>query len=193
MKRGQWLVAGALGLVVAGLLVAPTVAAKAELGKTAPSFTLPDLYGNNISLDAFKGKTIVLEWFNPGCPFVQAAHEKKVTQKLIAEYASKGVIWLAIDSGYNCDAETNRVYAAEHGLAYPILLDPDGKVGKLYGAKSTPHMFVIDKSGLVAYNGAIDDQKNTNYVKDALDAVLAGKPVKKNKTRPYGCGVKYKR
>ena len=110
----------------------------------------------------------------------------------LAKYARDGVVWLGIDSTSTLDAEKNRIYAAEMGLAFPLLNDPDGKVGRTYGARTTPHMFVIDKSGNLVYNGAIDDQGKRNYVAEAIEAVAAGSTVTKAKTRPYGCSVKYK-
>jgi peroxiredoxin len=186
--------AGVVALGLGGMLLVPVFAADkgVEIGQTAPAFSLPDCYGNDISLESQRGKVVVLEWINQKCPVSEGHHKKHTMQDLIKKYAGKGVVWLAIDSSSFCDAEANRVYAAEMGLAYPILQDPDGKVGKAYGAQTTPHMFVIDKEGKLAYNGAIDDQKSTNYVDAALQAVLAGKTVEKSKTKPYGCGVKYK-
>jgi len=193
MRSYKTWVSGVSALVLAGTVFVPAMAAKPpKIGQTAPAFSLPDCYGNDISLESFRGKVVVLEWINQKCPVSSGHHKKGTMQRLVKKYAGKGVVWLAIDSSHFCDAEKNRVYAARMGLAYPILHDPDGKVGKAYGAKTTPHMFVIDKSGRLVYNGAIDDQKKTNYVELALEAVLAGKTVEKSKTRPYGCGVKYK-
>lgn len=166
---------------------------KAELGKPAPDFALQDTYGKEFKLSEFKGKTVVLEWFNANCPVVKSSHEKQKMQKVYKEYAEKGVIWLAIDTTAGAQAEPNRVHAAEYGLAYPILMDTDGEVGRAYGAKTTPHMFVVDKTGNLVYDGAIDDKASTNYVANALEDVLAGKTVRKSKTEPYGCGVKYPR
>jgi peroxiredoxin len=187
-----------LGLALAGLLVfAPSNAAEkgdmvsAELGKEVPNFALKDTFGKEFKLSEFKGKTIVLEWVNQGCPVSKGAHKKKIMQDTYAKYAGKEVIWLGIDTTAGAQPEKNRVYAAEMGIAFPILHDTDGKVGRMFGAKTTPHMFVIDKSGKLAYTGAIDDQGKTNYVAAALDDLLAGRTVGTPKTDPYGCSVKY--
>jgi peroxiredoxin len=116
-------------------------------------------------------------------------------QNTLKKYADRGVVWLAIDSTSSLDAESNRVYTARKGLAYPILNDPTGRVGHKYDAKTTPHMFVIDKAGTLVYTGAIDGEQDgkadQNYVADALDAVLSGSTVARSKTKPYGCGIKY--
>jgi len=183
----------ACALTMCGMVTTPALAGKAEIGKPAPKFKLPDVYGNEISLDQFKGKIVVLEWMNRNCPVSKGAHTRNEMQDTYKKYAGQGVVWLAIDSSYDTDGEANRAYAAKMGLAYPILHDPDGKVGKAYGAKTTPHMFVIAKNGTLAYNGAIDDQGDTNYVDAALAALTTGKTVEKSKTKPYGCGIKYKR
>jgi peroxiredoxin len=165
---------------------------KADIGAAAPSFALEDVYGKTFTLGDFKEHVVVLEWINQHCPVSHGKHKDGTMQNTYKKYADKGVIWLAIDSTYGAKPEANRVYAAQMGIAYPILHDPDGKVGHMYGAKTTPHMFVIDKKGVLVYDGAIDDQGKANYVAAALDAVLAGKPVENAKTKPYGCGVKYK-
>jgi peroxiredoxin len=166
-------------------------ATKAELGKAAPGFELKDAYGKVFKLSDFKGKIVVLEWINQHCPISRQCHEKAVMQKTYKKYAAKGVIWLAIDTTVGTEPDSNRVYAANQGLAYPILHDRDGKVGRAYGAVTTPHMYVIDKKGNLAYTGAIDDKADKNYVADALKDVLAGQKVAKPKTKPYGCTVKY--
>ncbi len=200
MSAKKWTIVGVIA-VMAGvplysqLTAAPATAnAKAELGKPAPGFALKDVYGKEFKLSDFKGKIVVLEWINKGCPISRGCHDekKKIMQKTYKKYAGKGVIWLAIDTTFNAKPEENRVYAAEKGLAYPILHDPDGKVGHAYAARTTPHMFVVDKAGKLAYDGAIDDEGKTNYVASALDDVLAGRPVAKSKTEPYGCSVKYR-
>jgi len=197
MKTRNWMlvvaVAGMVGALVYTQLTAAEAGAeaKADLGKPAPEFALKDVYGKEFKLSDFKERVIVLEWINKGCPVSKGAHEKKVMQDTYKKYAGKGVVWLAIDTTVGTKPEDNRVYAAEMSLAYPILHDVEGKVGRAYGAKTTPHMFVIDKAGKLAYTGAIDDREKTNYVAAALDALLAGKPVAKAKTEPYGCSVKY--
>ena len=162
----------------------------AAAGQVVADFKLKDVYGKEFTLSEFKGKIVVLEWANRECPVSREAHQKSVMQNTYKKYADKGVIWLAVDSTDKADAEKNRVHAAVMGLNYPLLHDTDGKVGRGLGAKTTPHMFIIDKQGKLAYSGAIDDQKK-NYVADALEDLLAGRPVATAKTQPYGCGVKY--
>jgi peroxiredoxin len=163
---------------------------KAVLGEKAPDFTLKDTYGKEFSLSEFKGKIVVLEWVNPDCPVSKGHHDKKTMQDTYKKHAEK-IVWLGIDSSRGAKAENLRVYSAKMGIAFPILLDGDGKVGHSFGAATTPHMFVIDKDGKLAYNGAIDDKGSTNYVNDAVEALVKGETVAKPKTAPYGCGVKY--
>lgn len=183
---------------------APT--AKAEVGKAAPDFTLKDLDGKEVSLASFKGKTVVLEWFNPECPFVKASHTKGSLKDYAKSATAKGVVWLAINSGapgkQGATVEKNREGVTTFGLEHPVLLDPSGTVGHAYGATNTPHMFVIAPDGTLAYAGAIDNSpdaegespeggKLVNYVDQALEALGAGKPVPTPKTSAYGCSVKY--
>jgi peroxiredoxin len=168
-----------------------TAAAVAALGEAAPDFTLKDAYGKEFKLSEFKDKIVVLEWLNQDCPVSRGAHQKKVMQDTYKKYADKGVVWLGVCSTAGEKPERDRVYAAAQGLAYPILHDTDGKVGHTFQAKTTPHMFVIDKTGKLAYSGAIDDRKDKNYVAVAVDELLEDKPVTTSKTEPYGCGVKY--
>jgi peroxiredoxin len=185
-------------LLIQASLVGAEGAKKAELGSAPPGFELKDVFGKAFKLSDFKDKIIVLEWINQECPVSLGKHENGTMQKTYKKYAAKDVVWVAIDSTYKNGKgkertpEQNRVYAAEKGLAYPILHDSDGKVGHSYGAKTTPHMFVIDKNGNLAYDGAIDNKGETNYVAAAIDSLLAGKPVEQSKTTPYGCTVKYK-
>lgn len=181
-----------LGLL---LLAGPTAAdeAKAELGKKTPHFTLPDTAGKDVSLSDYAGKIVVLEWINQRCPISAGKHDDKTMQKLAESYGEKGVVWLAIDSSHYCDRAKNAEYAEKKGLKYPILHDPDGTVGRMYGARTTPHMYVIDKQGVLVYVGAIDDKGDKNYVAMALDDVLAGREVGTPRTQPYGCSVKYKK
>ena len=169
---------------------APESPQRATAGQAVADFKLKDVYGKEFTLSEFKGRIVVLEWANRECPVSREAHQKSVMQNTYKKYADKGVIWLAVDSTDKADAEKNRVHAAVMGLNYPLLHDTDGKVGRGLGAKTTPHMFIIDKQGKLAYSGAIDDQKK-NYVADALEDLLAGRPVATAKTQPYGCGVKY--
>ena len=197
-------------IVMAGILSAVLVAgvrAEVTTGAAAPDFTLTDTSGASHKLSDFKGKTVVLEWVNHGCPFVVKHYSKGNMQGLQADYTGKGVVWLSICSsaegkqGYNTAEGWQKLNAEKGGKATAILLDPEGTVGKLYGAKTTPHMYVINAEGTLVYQGAIDDKPSTdsddipgakNYVKAALDEVLAGKPVTTGQTKPYGCGVKYK-
>ena len=172
------------------VLAAPESPQRATAGQAVADFKLKDVYGKEFTLSEFKGRIVVLEWANRECPVSREAHQKSVMQNTYKKYADKGVIWLAVDSTDKADAEKNRVHAAVMGLNYPLLHDTDVKGGRGLGAKTTPHMFIIDKQGKLAYSGAIDDQKK-NYVADALEDLLAGRPVATAKTQPYGCGVKY--
>lgn len=170
----------------------------------APDFTLKDFNGQAVQLSKLtgEGKIVVLEWFNYDCPFVKY-HYKADTNtmgKLAEQYKDKDVVWLSINSTHYVTAESTKAWAVEHGVKHAILMDTDGKVGKLYGAKTTPHLFVIDSKGQIAYNGAIDNapmgrlgegQELLNYVDQALSELLADKAVTLSKTEPYGCSVKY--
>jgi peroxiredoxin len=180
--------------------------AEVEIGKPAPDFALPDTNGKTHSLADLKGKYVVLEWYQPDCPFVRAHYRSGIMQALQKEYTAKGVVWLSIDSSApgeqgNYPADKLNEFAARDGAARTaLLLDPAGNVGRLYGAQTTPDMYIIDPSGNLMYKGAIDNKRSTdiedaktatNYVKSALDALLNGKPVPTSSTRPYGCSVKY--
>ncbi len=196
----------AIAAVVA-LLVMPTVSrAEAALGQAAPDFTLKDAQGKPLALSSLKGKLVVLEWVNPECPFVKKHYGSQNMQKLQKAYAGKGVSWLLVNSSApgkqgHLTAQTGPAFVKDSGAAPSALLfDHDGQVGRLYGAKTTPHMFVIDRGGKLAYAGAIDDKPSTdpddipgarNYVSEALDALLAGKAVATASSAPYGCSVKY--
>ncbi len=176
------------------------------VGSAAPDFSLTDAKGQTHSLSQYKGKYVVLEWFNPECPFVKKHYGSGNMQKLQEEYTSKGVVWLTIDSnapgseGNMTPEQAEKVAAAWKTHQTALLLDPEGKAGRAYGAKNTPNMVVISPEGKIAYEGAIDSKatpnpadipSSTNYVKVALDESLAGKPVTTANTRPYGCGIKY--
>lgn len=179
------------------------VASAPEIGKPAPAFTLTDIAGTSHTLSDFKGKVVVLEWTNPGCPFVQRVYRDGLMTAAQKEFVQKGVVWLVINSTNT----THRDYLSPEALKErfaewkagfsALLMDSDGKVGKQYDAKTTPHMFIIDKGGTLVYNGAIDDDPRgekdvkVNYVRDALSALLAGKAVSTSVTKPYGCSVKY--
>ncbi len=183
----------------------PAEAAPAiRVGEPAPDFTLTDLDGKSWSLNELisRKKLVVLEWFNPDCPFVQKVHKR--THEMLdtrAEAAKMGAVWLAINSNapgkQGSGRERNVEAVKEYGMTYPLLLDPDGAVGRLYGAKTTPHMFVIGADGTLLYDGAIDNKPSpfelgtVNYVKQALEAIAAEKPVEPSTTKPYGCSVKY--
>lgn len=193
------IVIATLALTLAGC---GTSVASIDNGTVAPGFTLKDLNGTEVSLSSFKGKTVVLEWFNPGCPYVKHAHgEGGVLQKLAAETVSDDVVWLGINSGapgkQGHGIAVNQKAAADWGMTHPMLIDEDGSVGKAYGAKTTPHMYVIDPEGKLRYQGAIDNQpmgkgsgSPVNYVTKALEE-LSGGEVTTASTKPYGCSVKY--
>jgi peroxiredoxin len=185
---------------------APAAATKAEIGKAAPDFTLKDLAGKEVKLSSFKGKTVVLEWFNPGCPFVKKAHSAGSLVDTAKRHAKNGVVWLAINSGapgkQGNELAMNTEAAKTWSLEHPILRDESGVVGKAYGATNTPHMFIIDKKGNLVYAGAIDNSpdgegksaeggKLVNYVDAALAELAAGKAVTTATTKAYGCSVKY--
>lgn len=177
------------------------------VGGAAPDFSLTDAKGKTHSLAQYKGKYVVLEWFNPECPFVKKHYGSGNMQKLQEEYTSKGVAWLTIDSNApgtegNLSADAaSKVTTGWKTQQTALLLDPEGKAGRAYGAKNTPNMVVINPEGKIVYEGAIDSKatpnpadipNSTNYVKVALDESLAGKPVTTSTTKPYGCSVKYK-
>jgi len=167
----------------------------------APSFELKNCDGKIVKLDDFKGKIVVLEWFNYECPFVQYHYDKASTMTDLAKkYKDKNVIWLAINSTKHQNTGQNKEFAEKHKVSYPLLDDRAGKTGKAYGAKTTPHIFIVDAVGNVAYDGAIDNaplgktpegKELVNYVDKALDELTAGRGVTTKKTQPYGCSVKY--
>jgi len=198
----------AVAALAIGTLSAPGFAADepATVGKTAPDFTLQDTNGTAHELSKLRGKFVVLEWFNDGCPFVKKHYNSNNMQKLQKEYTGKGVVWYSINSsaaskqGNHTAAEYNKILSDWKAEPTALLLDHDGKVGHLYGAKTTPDMYVIDKTGKLVYAGAIDDTpsvdpsdipKSKNYVREALDEALQGKTVKVATTKSYGCSVKY--
>lgn len=188
------------------LLISNIFAQEAKIDAKAPDFKLKDSNGKEHSLSDFAGKTVVLEWINYDCPFVKKHYDSNNMQSLQEKYTQQGVIWLAICSSakgkqghFSNDEINNR--SNEHNAKFTAyLIDEDGKVGKMYGAKTTPHMYVINSDGVLVYAGAIDDikstdvndvKKATNYVAKALDEVLDGKEVSIKSTTPYGCSVKY--
>jgi hypothetical protein len=181
-------------------------AGPAQLGAPAPDFTLQDLDGKSVSLSQFRGKVVVLEWFNPGCPFVRASHSVGSLKGLADKHASDGVVWLAINSGgagkQGAGVEANREGVSQFGMHHPVLIDETGKVGQLYGAERTPHMFVVNPEGVLVYRGAIDNSpdgegqspeggKLVNYVDGAISAIRSGAKVTPSETKAYGCSVKY--
>jgi peroxiredoxin len=188
---------------------APTESAASAstiVGKAAPKFTLSDTTGKKWTLSDLKGKIVVLEWFNFGCPFVKKHYGSGNMQKLQKEYTAKGVTWLSINSsakgkqGNATSAEHEKAFKEKNAAPTAVLTDEDGSVGRAYGAKTTPDMYVIDKNGILVYAGAIDDKNGfepseiataKNYVKAALDELLSGKTVTVAETKPYGCSVKY--
>lgn len=178
----------------------------AKIGEKAPDFELVDLDGNKVKLSSFLGKTVVLEWFNPECPFVKNSHTKGSLVGTAEKHQKQGVVWLAINSGapgkQGTGVEKNREAKATFKLPHPILLDETGAVGKAYDAKRTPHLYVIDPNGVLVYRGAIDNSpdgeggspeggKLINYVDAALADLAAGRPVATPETEAYGCTVKY--
>jgi peroxiredoxin len=177
------------------------------VGTTAPDFSLTDSKGKTQSVSQYKGKYVVLEWFNPECPFVKKHYGSGNMQKLQEEFTGKGVVWLTIDSsapgleGNLTPEQAEKKIAEWKTKQTTFVLDPDGKAGRSYGAKNTPHMFVINPEGKIVYEGAIDSKAtpnpsdiagSTNYVKVALEESMAGKTVSNANTKPYGCSVKYK-
>jgi peroxiredoxin len=199
-------------LLVAGGLMVPggTVLCQMqepEIGAPAPAFSLPDTHGNRHSLSDYAGKWVVLEWLNYGCPFVQKHYRSGNMQRLQEEYGAQGVVWFSIVSsapgkqGYYEAEEMNARNEENGNKAAAVLLDPEGTVGMAYGAKTTPHMYVIDPAGVLLYNGAIDDRPTsrladiegaTNYLVQAMTEAMAGQPVSVPTTQPYGCSVKYR-
>jgi peroxiredoxin len=177
-------------------------------GSPAPDFKGTDSNGVQHSLSQYRGKYVVLEWTNKGCPYDQKHYLSGSMENLQKEWTAKGVIWLSVISsapgqqGYVTPAEENAYLKTLNAAPTAVLLDPSGTIGRLYEAKTTPHMFVIDPNGKLIYQGAIDNKPTTdqadlkgaqNYLNDALNAALAGKPVAVQSTRPYGCSVKYAR
>ncbi|MEX1275398.1 MAG: thioredoxin family protein [Bacteroidota bacterium] len=174
----------------------------AEVGKAAPAFSLTDLNGNTVSLADFKGKVVVLEWTNPNCPFVQRLYRDEIMTKVQKKYTDK-VVWLSVNSTSkphqdylepSALAAKYKEWKADHDA---MLMDEDGTVGKMFDAKTTPHMYIIDAKGVLVYNGGIDNDprgnksERVNYVDAALDELMAGKAVGTTTSKPYGCSVKY--
>jgi peroxiredoxin len=196
-----------VAIAVVGLVMV-LVARAATVGQAAPTFTGKDSQGKTVSLAQYRGKYVVLEWTNRACPFTKKHYDSGNMQTLQQEWTAKGVVWLTVlssspshaDDGYMTAAEENAYIAKMHAHPTAAILDPSGEIGRLYGAKTTPHMFVIDPEGKLIYAGAIDNKPTTetadvkdatNYVSAALTEAMAGQPVQVASTRPYGCSVKY--
>lgn len=172
-----------------------------KVGDKAPDFTVTDMNGKAHTLSEYtkQGKIVVLEWFNPECPFVVRVHGKSDAMVKTAEANKDKVVWIAVNSGapgkQGSEKALNVEKASEWNITYPIVLDETGKVGKMYGAKTTPHMFVIGADGVVAYTGAFDDSGKEigtpNYIADAIASLTAGETIKVSQTTPKGCSVKY--
>jgi peroxiredoxin len=207
LSRRAFLAASGLAVVARGSLVIPSPAwAAPKTGVAAPAFTASTTTGKAVSLADQRGKIVVLEWTNHECPYVLKHYETNNMQALQKEATGQGVVWLTIISsapgtqGFVSAAEADQLTASRRAAPTSVLLDPTGAVGKMYGATNTPHMYVIDSKGVLVYAGAIDDRPTTqrshvqgaqNYVRDALQAVASGQPVKTPVTRAYGCTVKY--
>ncbi len=192
--------------ILAALLFVSLNAFAVDTGRLAPAFVLPGASGKSVSLTALKGKIVVLEWLNHGCPFVKKHYSVGNMQALQAKAKKDGVVWLSVISsapgkqGHGDVKATKADMVTHKSNAADVLIDEDGTVGKAYGAKTTPHMYIIDKEGVLVYQGAIDDKPSTdsadikgakNYVSDALDALVNGQKIMLSDTKAYGCGVKY--
>ncbi|MEX2219499.1 MAG: thioredoxin family protein [Phycisphaerales bacterium] len=218
LKNRGWLGAVAGGVALLGIAGSPVLAQDAaapaekkqeksqdkkptaKIGEAAPGFELKDTDGKTVKLSDYKGKVVVLEWFNPECPIVVGHYKMQTMQKTQDQFKGKGVVWLAINSGapgqQGAGLEKNADARTKWKMAQPVLIDESGTVGRAYGAKTSPHMYVIDAKGTLVYNGAIDDgngrsEAKTNYAANAIEAALKGETVSPAETRPYGCPVKY--
>jgi peroxiredoxin len=190
----------------AALLSAGASMAQAVVGQAAPAFSATDTSGKTVALADFKGKYVVLEWTNPGCPFVQKHYNSGNMPATQKEATAKGAVWLAVNTtakeagDYMAPAELQAWVKSKNAAPTAMLMDADAKVGRAYGARTTPHMYVIDPQGKLIYAGAIDSKPSadtadiktaTNYVTQALGEAMAGKPVSRATTQAYGCSVKY--
>jgi len=201
-----------IAFLIIGALVTPATADLSaqmqdpEIGAAAPTFTLPDTYGEEHSLSDYAGKWVILEWLNYGCPFVKKHYGSGNMQKLQSEYGERGIVWFSVVSsapgkqGYYEPNDMNAINAEQGNQATAVLMDSDGTVGMAYGAKTTPQMYVINPEGILLYNGAIDDTPTSrvsdiegakNYLVQALGEAMSGQPVSQPTTQPYGCSVKY--
>jgi peroxiredoxin len=188
------------------LLAAAPAFAAATVGQPAPAFSATDTSGKPVSLADFKGKTVVLEWVNPGCPYVRKHYDSANMQATQKAATGSGVVWLAINSthtgasDYKKPVDMGAWMKAQNAAATATLMDSEGKAGRAYGARTTPHMYIVDAKGTLVYAGGIDDKPTANpadvktarnHVTAALADIAAGKPVAQASTRPYGCSVKY--
>ena len=192
-------------LVVTESVAEPPSPDAVAVGRPVPDFALPSVDGEEVRLSAFRGKVVVLEWFNPDCPFARYAHTKGPLTDLGNRHTDSGHVWLAINSsapgrqGHGTDL--NRRKKAEFGMRYPVLLDESGRVGGLYTARTTPQVFVIDTNGILMYRGAVDNAPLgdaggatvVHYLGTALDSISRGQPIRAATTRPYGCSIKYRK
>ncbi len=192
--------------LIAGVLMTASAHAAPQIGKPAPDFSATGSNGKTVKLSDLRGKIVVLEWTNDGCPYVKKHYKSGNMQSLQKDAAEKGIVWLTIissapgEQGYVNGTAANQLTISRGAAPAEVLLDPEGKVGHLYDARTTPHMFIVNAEGTLVYMGGIDDKATTdvddiktakNYVRAALDEVMAGQPVAEAVTRPYGCSVKY--
>jgi peroxiredoxin len=204
-RLGTWRAVVYVAVAVAALVIV-LAARAATVGQAAPTFNGKDSQGKTESLEQYRGKYVVLEWTNRDCPFTKKHYDSGNMQGLQQQWTGKGVVWFTVlssakgEDGYLDAADENAQLAQVRAHPTAALLDPSGEIGKLYGAKTTPHMFIIDPQGKLIYAGAIDDKATTNtadvktaknYVSAALTEAMAGQPVQVASTRPYGCSVKY--
>lgn len=191
---------------ILALTISPLALADANIGEKAPDFTTTDTNGKEVKISKLEGKFVVLEWTNHDCPFVKKQYDSGKMQSLQSEYTSKDVVWISIISsapdkqGYVTKEEANELTVKRAAAPSSVVLDPSGEIGRLYGAKTTPHMFIINKDGTLVYKGAIDDKPSANpddiassknYVAQALNELMDGSEVSEPITNQYGCGVKY--
>jgi peroxiredoxin len=196
-----------IALSVASFLMAGHAHSAAVVGQPAPDFTLTDTAGKTVRLSDFKGKHVVLEWNNPGCPFVRKHYDSGNMQSLQKETTARGVVWLAVNSTENANADylapqqLARWMGGQKAAPSATLMDEEGTVGKAYGARTTPHMYIVNPQGTLVYAGGIDSipstrvddiKTATNFVRQGINEVLAGKPISMPTSRPYGCSIKYK-
>ena len=212
-KFFESIVVVAVALLIAGMLTGCAEEATAsfegaahEVGKTAPAFSVADTNGNMHSLEQYRGKWVVLEWLNHGCPYVRNHYDTGTMQALQKKYASQGVVWLSIVSsapgkqGHYSNEKANKLTEDKNAAPHAVLIDSPGTIGRTYHARTTPHMFVVNPEGNIVYMGGIDDTSTTSanrlktarpLVDLALQEAMAGKPVTVPTSQPYGCNVKY--